>query len=183
MRGIVEITKGFMKFIIIMAIAYGVVSVESSSFNGFLQVGFIESFSHGKYILIKLAGYILLGLIIVAIGDLGWEKWSYHKKLKQSKQEQKQELKEREGSPEIRQRIRTIQREMSQKRMIQEIPTADVIVTNPTHISVALKYDMNNMISPEVVAMGADHLALQIRKIAREHDVPIVENVPVARAL
>jgi len=100
-----------------------------------------------------------------------------------TKEEAKKEHKEQEGSPEIKQRIRSVQREIAQKRMMVDIPTADVIVTNPTHFAVALKYDGENMVSPEVIAKGADHLALRIREIAKGHDIPIVENVPLARAL
>ena len=100
-----------------------------------------------------------------------------------TKEGAKREAKEKDGNPEIKQRIKNIQREMAQKRMMAEVPNADVIVTNPTHLSVALKYDSEKMISPEVVAKGADEVALRIREVAKENKVPIVENVPLARAL
>ena len=135
------------------------------------------------WILIKLAFYILIGMIIVAILDFAYQKTSYKKKLMLTKDAAKRESKEQEGDPEIKQRIRTIQREMAQKRMMNDVPTADVIVTNPTHYSVAIKYDKENMVSPRVIAKGKDHVALRIREIAKENNVPLVENVPLARNL
>jgi flagellar biosynthetic protein FlhB len=101
----------------------------------------------------------------------------------QTKQQLKQESKEQDGNPEIKQRIRQIQREMSRKRMIKDVKTADVIITNPTHISIVLKYDTETMVSPTIIGKGQDHLALKIREIAKEHNIPIVENVMLARTL
>ena len=100
-----------------------------------------------------------------------------------TKEEAKRERKEQESNPEIRQRIRSIQKEMAKKRMLQDVQKADVIVTNPKHISVALKYDAEKMSSPQVLAKGADFLALTIRKTAKSHDIPIVENVSLARSI
>ena len=137
----------------------------------------------GKYLMVKLGFSILLGLGVIALMDFAWEKWSYHKKMMMTKQEAKQEAKEKDGNPEIKNRIRTIQRQMAQKRMMNDVKKADVIVTNPTHISVALKYDGNEMVAPSVLAKGADHLALRIREIAKENDIPIVENIMLARTL
>ena len=97
--------------------------------------------------------------------------------------EKKRETKEREGSPEVKQRMKTIQREAARKRMMEAVPKADVIVTNPTHISIALQYDGETMVSPTVTAKGADHLALKIREVAKENNIPIVENIPLARTL
>jgi flagellar biosynthetic protein FlhB len=104
-------------------------------------------------------------------------------KMKMTKQEQKEEMKEAEGDPHVKSRIRSIQQQAARKRMMAEVPKADVVVTNPTHISVALVYRRGEMDAPQVVAKGADLLALRIREIATEHKVPIVENIPVARAL
>src|SRR5690606_1090678 len=116
-------------------------------------------------------------------GDYAWEKYSYRKKLMMTRQELKEENKEQNGNPEIKQKIRAIQRQMASKRMMSEIPNADVIITNPTHISIVVKYDAVTMIAPQVIGKGSDHLALKIREIAKKHDIPIVENVPLARAL
>lgn len=183
MRSIVEAAKGFLKFLFIVSIAYFVLKDQLKSFSGFMQLDILNSFFYAKDIIIKLALSILGGLFIVSLFDLGYQKYTYHQKLKLTKEEAKKEAKEKDGNPEIKQRIKNIQREMANKRMMADIPKADVVVTNPTHISVALRYNSEKMISPEVVAKGADHLALKIREIAKENNIPLVENVPLARTL
>lgn len=183
MRSVVEAIKSVFKFVIILAITYVTIRDDIKSYGGFLQIDVLSGFEHAKWMLAKLGFAILLGLLVVALFDFAYQKLSYRKRLMMTKEEAKKEMKEQEGSPEIRQRIRSIQREMARKRMISEIPKADVIVTNPTHLSVALKYDSETMVSPCVIGKGADHLALRIREIAKENNVPIVENVPLARAL
>ena len=175
-KALVEAVKGVFKFTVIIAITYNVMKNNIGSFLGFLH-------ADGKYLMVKLGFSILLGLGVIALMDFAWEKWSYHKKMMMTKQEAKQEAKEKDGNPEIKNRIRTIQRQMAQKRMMNDVKKADVIVTNPTHISVALKYDGNEMVAPSVLAKGADHLALRIREIAKENDIPIVENIMLARTL
>ncbi|MEX0799421.1 MAG: flagellar biosynthesis protein FlhB [Bacteriovoracaceae bacterium] len=182
-KSIVEVIKGLLKFSIVLGITYVVLSGNMTGFTGFLHTEAAEAFSYGKMFAFKLSLSILAGLVVVAVADFAWEKYAYKEKHKMTKQQVKQEHKEKEGSPEIKQRIRTIQREMAQKRMIADVPKADVIVTNPTHISIVIRYDQDNMVAPEVVGKGQDHLAMKIREIAKEHDVPIVENVPLARAL
>lgn len=183
MRSVVEAIKGVFKFAFIIFIVYVFMKQEMSSFNGFFHLDFFHSSLYGKTILIKLTFFILMGLSIIALGDLAYQKFTYKKKLMQSKEQAKREIKEQEGNPEIKQRIKRIQKEMAQKRMISNVPKADVIVTNPTHISVALQYDKKEMVSPKVIAKGADFLAMRIRKVAKTHDVPMVENVKLARTL
>jgi flagellar biosynthetic protein FlhB len=182
-KSLVEVIKGLFKFAIVLGITYYIITANLSSFTGFLHTEAAESLSYGKLFALKLAMSILMGLGIVALGDFAWEKYSYKEKLRMTKQQVKEEHKEREGSPEIKQKIRQIQREMAQKRMMSDIKKADVIVTNPTHISIVIRYDNKTMISPEVIGKGKDHLALKIRELAKEHNIPIVENVPLARAL
>ena len=131
----------------------------------------------------KLTFAMLMALGVVAMLDFAYQKITYQKKLRQTKQQIKQESKEQDGNPEIKQRIRQMQREMSRKRMIKEVKTADVIITNPTHISIVLKYDQENMVSPMIIGKGQDHMALKIREIAKMHNIPIVENVLLARTL
>jgi len=130
-------------------------------------------------ILIKSCGI----LIVLGLFDYAFVRWEMEEKMKMTKQEQKEEYKESEGDPHVKSRIRSIQQEAARKRMMAEVPKADVVITNPTHLSVALAYRRDEMAAPQVVAKGADHLAMRIRELAREHDVPLVENVPVARAL
>lgn len=182
-KAMVEAVKGIFKFVVVIWITYAVMKNNIGSFLGFLHSDAAQSLMFGKYLIVKLGFSILLGLAMVALADFAWEKWSYHKKLMMTKQEMKQESKERDGNPEVKNRIRQIQRQMAQKRMMDDVKKADVIVTNPTHISVALKYDGQTMVAPAVMAKGADHLALRIREIAKENDIPIVENIMLARTL
>ncbi|MBF0362556.1 MAG: flagellar biosynthesis protein FlhB [Oligoflexia bacterium] len=180
---IFETVKSILKLVIIMSISFIIIRSTITTFSGLLHIGVIQSFVFAKTLFAKICFSILTGLVIIAILDFAWEKYWYRQKLLLTRREAKEELKEKEGNPEIKQRIRNIQREMSRRRMMSKIPEADVIVSNPTHISVALKYDTSNMIAPTVVAKGADQLALKIREIAKKHDVPIVENVQLARTL
>ena len=182
-RSLAEAMKGFLKFVLVIGIASLIFSHEIWSFSGFLHGGVLQSFLYGKSLILKMGFFIIAGLCIVAVFDFLWEKFQYGKKLRQTRQQLKDETKEKEGNPEIKQRIRNIQRNVAKKRMMQEIPLADVIITNPTHFSVAIKYDRLAMIAPEVIAKGADHMAFTIREIAEKHGIPMVENVKLARAL
>lgn len=178
-----EAVKGIFKFTVILGITYLVLQDELLSFNGFLQSNVHQGFLYGKSLVLKVGFLIILGLSVVAAIDFLWEKYQYQKKLRQTKQQVKEETKEKEGNPEIKQRIRAAQKEMASRKMMQDIPKADVIVTNPTHISIALRYDANTMVAPEVLGKGADFMAFKIRELAKEHDIPMVENVKLARAL
>jgi flagellar biosynthetic protein FlhB len=122
-------------------------------------------------------------MVFIVVLDVPYQLWSHHKKLRMSKEELRKEAKESEGDPYLKARIRAQQREMARRRMMAEIPTADVVVTNPTHYAVALKYEEGRMGAPRVVAKGADAVALRIREIAAEHHVPLLEAPPLARAL
>lgn len=122
-------------------------------------------------------------MIFIVVLDLPYQLWSYFNKLKMSKEELRQEAKESEGDPHVKARIRAQQREMARRRMMAEIPTADVVVTNPTHFAVALKYTEGKMGAPRVVAKGADAVAAKIRELAAEHKIPLLEAPPLARAL
>jgi flagellar biosynthetic protein FlhB len=182
-KALVEALKGIFKFTVVIIITYSVMKNNIGSFLGFLHSDAATSLSFGKYLMVKLGFSILLGLGVIALADFAWEKWSYRQKMMMTKQEAKEEAKEKDGNPEVKNKIRQIQRQMAQKRMMDDVKKADVIVTNPTHISVALKYDGETMVAPSVTAKGADHLALRIREIAKENDIPIVENIMLARTL
>jgi flagellar biosynthetic protein FlhB len=124
-----------------------------------------------------------LCLIILAVLDYAFQKWQYEKQLRMTKQEVKDEMKNTEGNPQIKSRIRQVQRESAHRRMMGSVPKADVVVTNPVHLAVALKYDADTMEAPTVLAKGQRLIAEKIKEIARENDIPIVENKPLARAL
>lgn len=182
-RALVEAIKGVFKFIFVLSIVYIFMQDQIDSFGGYLHLEFFDAFLYGKDVLVRLGLSIVLGLTVVALGDFAYQKLSYRKKLMMTKEQAKREHKEQDGNPEIKQRIRNIQKEMSQKRMMNDVPKADVIVTNPTHISVAIQYDDKTMVSPTVVAKGSDEIAMRIREIAKENEIPIVENVELARTL
>jgi flagellar biosynthetic protein FlhB len=121
-------------------------------------------------------------MTILAGIDYAYQRWELEKKMKMTKQEVKEEVKSREGDPQIKARIRRIQRDMATKRMMEDVPKADVIITNPTHIAVALKYSAD-LPAPKLLAKGADLVAEKIKEVAKEHRIPIVENKPLARTI
>ena len=182
-KSLVEAVKAVFKFVFIVGIVYWIIKDDLNSFQGYFHLSFFEGFMHARFLMAKIAFSIIGAFTIIALGDFAFQKISYQNKLRMTKEQAKKEQKEQDGNPEIKQRIRSIQREMATKRMMNEIPNADVVVANPTHFAVVLKYDSEYMLSPEVIGKGQDHLALRIRKIAEENDVPVVENVPLARAL
>ena len=131
----------------------------------------------------RIVIYALIPMLIIAAVDYWYSIWSYKENLKMTKNEVKDEHKQAEGDPKVKMKQRQEMMRMAMNRMMQEVPKADVVITNPTHIAVALRYDAQVAPAPMVIAMGADHMAQKIKDIAREHGVPIRENVPLARAL
>ncbi len=182
-QALFEAVKGVIKFVVIISVVYVYLKDDLAKYNGLMHLEVAESFIVAKDLIVKISFAIILALGLVALLDFAWQKFTYRQKIMQTKQQLKQESKEQDGNPEIKQRIRQIQREMSRKRMIKDVKTADVIVTNPTHISIVLKYDTETMVSPTVIGKGQDHMALKIREIAKENNIPIVENVMLARTL
>jgi flagellar biosynthetic protein FlhB len=134
-------------------------------------------------ILLFAALALIVGLALIAAIDVPFQLWQYYKRLRMTKEEVRQEYKEMEGDPQLKARIRSQQREMARKRMMSEVPKADVVVTNPTHFAVALKYDSENMGAPQVVAKGMNGVAQKIRELAEANSVPVLEAPPLARAL
>ena len=131
----------------------------------------------------RLGLHTSYAMVALAILDYGFQRWQYEKSLRMTAQEVKEERKESEGDPHVKARVRSIMREMARKRMMAEVPKADVVVTNPTHVAVALRYRRQEMPAPKVVAKGAGYIAERIRTVAREHNVPVIENRAVARSL
>lgn len=183
MNALVELIKALGKFSVVAAVAIGVLwSIRSDILA--LGYGSPETSSE-KAVEMVIWVFLMLSasLIIIAAIDVPFQLYSYTKKLKMTMQEIKDEYKNTEGKPEVKGRIRQMQREISQRQMMKDVPEADVIITNPTHYSVALKYDSERGGAPFVVAMGSDFVALKIREIAKEYDIPILSAPPLARAL
>lgn len=182
-HGLAELVKSVLKALIVGTM--GVIAVWWEKDHVFslmaqpLQTAVPEFIST----LLFAAVLITLGLALVAIMDVPFQLWQYRRKLRMSKDEVKRENKEQEGDPHLKARVRSLQREMARRRMMTEVPKADVVVTNPTHFSVALKYDAERMGAPIVVAKGRGDVALKIRELAQEHKVPLLEAPPLARAL
>jgi flagellar biosynthetic protein FlhB len=183
MRGLVELVKAFAKFAIVALIAVIFLWMKT---NEMLQLG-AEPTAAAIGHAITLSGHALLavsgGLALIAALDVPFQLFQHMKSLRMTREEVRQEMKESDGNPEIKSKIRQLQQERARQRMMQEVPKADVVVTNPTHFSVALRYDDKRMRAPIVVAKGADEVAAKIREIAGEHNVPIFEAPPLARAL
>ncbi len=183
MKKILEALKLMAKLTIIFVVMYVIVLFVAKDVLSMMDMGIGAS----MYVIIRLTAYfiaaILLIIFIFAIIDFYFTKHYYIKSLKMSKQEVKDEHKQMDGNPEIKGRIRQIQMKMAQQRMMSDVPDADVVLTNPTHYAVALKYEKGTASAPKVVAKGIDFLALKIKDIARENDVPIIENPSLARAL
>jgi len=182
-RGLVELLKALVKFVFIASVAIIFLYHNQEAFIG---LGY-ESlfFAINQTIDLLVLGFIIVSsaMIIVALADVPFQLWDHSQQIKMTFQEVRDENKDTEGDPELRGRIRRQQREIAQRRMIAEVPKADVVITNPEHYAVALKYDQEKMNAPILVAKGIDTLALKIREIARQHDILIVESPPLARAL
>ncbi len=182
-KALLELFKALAKFSLVLSVA---VYFMYAIFGEILALG-IEpltfAMGHAGSLIIEAFVFVSLSLLVVAVIDVPFQLWDHNRQLKMTKQEVKEEHKQQEGNPEVKGRIRQVQREMSQRRMMQKVPDADVIITNPTHFAVALKYDPDDMQEPIVLAVGADFMAAQIRTIAKENNITIVEAPPLARAL
>jgi len=183
MRAVVELIKALAKFGVVGLVAVIVLWKDMSTLLALGQEPLDQAIAHTIQIAGKALLSITAGLIIIAGIDVPYQLWTYAKQLKMSRQEIREEHKESEGSPEVKGRIRQMQAQMARQRMMQDVPKADVIVTNPTHFAVALRYDEKRMRAPIVVAKGVDLVAARIREIAGEHSVPIFEAPPLARVL
>jgi flagellar biosynthetic protein FlhB len=182
-RSLVELGKSIAKILILGWAAYSTLKGELGNIIqlSYQGKGEIISYLGGiSFDLVKKSCYII---VILAILDYFFQKWQYEEKLKMTKQEVKEEFRQMEGDPLVRSRIRSIQREVARRRMMEDVKTADVVITNPFHLSIAVRYDSITMKAPKIVAKGADQVALRIREKAEEFDIPLVENKLLARNL
>jgi len=183
LRSAVQGVRDTLKLAVVGFIAYQAISHEFYSFFTLPDQNVVQMATTLSRLALKIALEIGAAILIIAVLDYMYQKYEFEKSIKMSKQDLKDELKNSEGNPQNKARIRQIQREMSRRRMMSEVPTADVVITNPTHLAVALKYTPDEMDAPMVVAKGERLIAQKIKEIAREHGIPIIEDKPLARAL
>lgn len=182
-KSLLELVKSLLKFFLVAGVAALVLLSFERQVMGLISLPVGEGIAQaGRMIMLTL---ILLSasLILVVAIDVPFQLWDHNRKLRMTKQEVKDEMKETDGNPEVKGKVRQKQREIADRRMLADVPTADVVITNPTHFSVALKYDQSGTMAPQVIAKGADLMAMQIRHIARANDIVIYEEPPLARAL
>jgi len=183
MRSLVELSKSLLKLIIIGIVGYLTLKAELNVYPYLIDQDVPQIVAFLGQVSFKLTIRASLILLILAAFDYAYQRFEFEKKLKMTKQEVKEEFKHTEGDPLIKSRIKSIQRERARQRMLSEVPNADVVITNPIHFAVALKYDANKMEAPTVMAKGARLIAEKIKKVAQEHHVPVIENQPLARIL
>ncbi|MCH2280396.1 MAG: flagellar biosynthesis protein FlhB [SAR324 cluster bacterium] len=182
-QSLADFLKSMAKLIIVGIVGYITYMDKITELNG-LSVATPEAILEYNFTVVaEVSGKIVLALVAIAIFDYIYQRWHHEKQLMMTKQEVKEETKQTEGDPQLKARIRQIQREMSNARMMQEVPKADALIVNPTHFSVAILYDRDVMEAPEVTAKGTDHMALRMRTVARENSVPILERPELARDL
>lgn len=182
-RSLGELGKALMKMAFIGSAA---VFLLSGLANDILGLGLQEpkeAIKNSASLLVWFFFIVSLPLLAIAAIDVPWQLWNYHKELRMTRQEVRDEHKESDGRPEVKAKLREMQQAAANSRMMEKVPTADVIITNPTHFAVALKYDEARMAAPTLLAKGADNIAAKIRELANEHDVPIVESPRLARAV
>ena len=182
-RSLIEMLKSLMKFGIVLGFMFMLANVYLEDFIGLSRLPLEVAFIKASDMMLFSFVILCLSLMLVVVVDVPFTLWEHNKKLKMTKQEVKDEMKQTEGRPEVKSKIRQLQQEMSQGRMMEQVPKADVIVTNPTHFAVALKYEEGANGAPKVVAKGADLVAAKIRNIAIANGVELISMPPLARAL
>lgn len=182
LRAVVEALKSILKMAAVGIVLYFLLRGEVRQVPYMLTFSIEQILLYLGSVIVKLMGGVGAVMLVIALADYFYQRWDLEKKMMMTKQEVKEEHKQREGDPMIKSRIRRIQREMASKRMMAEVPKADVIITNPTHIAVVLKYT-DNLPAPQLIAMGTDLVAEKIKEIGREHNIPIIENKPLARTI
>jgi flagellar biosynthetic protein FlhB len=182
-QGPVQLGMSLLKTIVVGGMAGWAIWSRKAEVLGLVTKPLDLALAEAMHMIFVCCGMAIAGLFVIAALDVPYQMWSHAKKLRMSKEEVKREHKENDGDPHVKGRIRQQQRAAARRRMMQAIPTADVIVTNPTHFAVALKYTDGQMRAPKVVAKGVDLVAARIRELGREHNVPLLEAPPLARAL
>jgi flagellar biosynthetic protein FlhB len=178
-----ELVKTIVKSLLVGGVAWWVISGNVASIMALMSEPVHAALSHTLRLVASSCALIIGSLLLVAGIDVPYQLWSHHRKLRMSHEDLRQEQKENDGDPQVKAQIRRQQQQMAKRRMMAEVPKADIIVTNPTHFAVALKYSDKEMRAPRVVAKGTELVALRIRALAEEHKIPILEAPPLTRAL
>jgi flagellar biosynthetic protein FlhB len=182
-RSVMTAVMNAGKLLAVAAVAYVIIAAAYPSILYAFTLGFNDVFHLGTSLAFRL-GLALSGIfLLLAVIDFSWQKYRHERDLRMTKEEVKDELRSMEGDPAIKRKRQQLQAQMALQRLKKAVPQADVIVTNPTHLAIAIAYNSETMIAPKVVAKGADYLAIRIRQVAQEHNIPIVERKPLARAL
>lgn len=183
LRNLMEGIKSLAKFGVIGGVVYNILSGITGKLPELAMFSPSQTMAFTVALLFKLLFTVGIVMLVIAAADYFFQRFTLENEMKMTKQEIRDEVKTREGDPLIKARIRKIQKEVAQRRMMSEVPKADVIITNPTHIAIALKYNPEKYAAPILIAKGQDYVATKIREIAKEHGIPIVENKPLARAM
>ncbi|MDO9322503.1 MAG: flagellar biosynthesis protein FlhB, partial [Pseudomonas sp.] len=182
-HALVELLKAIGKFTVILLVALAVLSADQQSLLAIAYEPLPSAIIHSTNIVGWSMLWMACGLILIAVVDIPFQIWDNRQKLMMTKQEVRDEYKDSEGKPEVKSRIRQLQRQMAERRMMAAVPNADVVITNPTHFAVALKYDPAQGSAPVLLAKGSDFTALKIREIAQQHKVMLLESPGLARAV
>ena len=183
LRGVAELIKSLLKLAILCGITYLILQDHIAEIVEFPGISMEEVFQRLGKVAFLLVMAIGLVLLVLALADFSYQRWQFTRDQRMTKQEVKDELKDVEGNPLIRSRRLSLQRDRARQRMMQDVPKADVVITNPTHLAVALKYDPGRSDAPMVLAKGAGYVAEHIKQVARSAGIPIIENKPVAQSL
>lgn len=182
-KALIELLKALAKFVLILLVALVVLSSDKDDLLAIANEPVEGAIMHSMLVVGRSLLWLACGLILIAAVDVPFQLWDIKQKLMMTKQEVRDEYKDSEGKPEVKSKIRQLQRQMAERRMMQQVPEADVVITNPTHFAVALKYDPSKGSAPVLLAKGGDFLALKIREIAQEHQVTLLESPGLARAV
>lgn len=183
MRALAEFIKGLLKILVVALVALLVILPEIGHLHGLIGMEMNQLIGELRHLLTRLLIAILGVVAVIALADIIYQRFQHNRGLRMSRQELKEEYKETEGDPLVKNRLRQLRMERARKRMMAQVPKSDVVITNPTHYAVALKYEQASMQAPRVLAKGVDKIALKIREIAALHAIPVIENPPLARGL
>jgi flagellar biosynthesis protein FlhB len=182
-RALVEFAKGLFKIALVSLVGYIVLYPYFSKIDHMVGLTMPLLMVEMKEITMRLMIGVLVVLMVIAVADLSYQRYEHNKRMRMTKQELKDEYRQQEGDPQVKAKLRQIRTERARRRMMQNVPRADVVITNPTHYSIALEYKPETMDAPVCVAKGLDRIALKIREIAKDHDIMLYENPPLARSL